>query len=234
MKRGVSFFNKDQGMVFFLALLVLITVLVPTIELSRSGRLALSLVFAVTLVSGAFATIRHRIFIGVVIVLTVSTLALAVIAEYNPRDVPLVLVTALKVACLSILISMTVKQTVRPGRVTGYRVMGGISGYLLIGHMWAYAYQLVTERVPDAIHFVAGTADGPSRQLMNLVYYSFITLTTAGYGDVYPVHPAARSLAVTEALVGQLYIAIMIASLVGMALQNRSNGAARAEEYSQR
>ena len=70
--------------------------------------------------------------------------------------------------------------------------------------------------------------------MRHLIYYSFITLTTAGYGDVYPVHPAARSLAVTEALVGQLYIAIMIASLVGMALQTRSGEAARAEEYSRR
>jgi ion channel len=55
-----------------------------------------------------------------------------------------------------------------------------------------------------------------------LIYFSFVKLTTVGYGDVYPVHPAARSLAVAEALVGQLYLAILIASLVGMALQAKS------------
>jgi voltage-gated potassium channel Kch len=54
------------------------------------------------------------------------------------------------------------------------------------------------------------------------MYFSFITLTTVGYGDVYAIHPAARSLAVAEALVGQLYIVILIASVVGMALQGRS------------
>ena len=88
--------------------------------------------------------------------------------------------------------------------------------------------------MPNAIYFAAGTADGPARQPMHLVYYSFITLTTAGYGDVYPVHPAARSLAMTEALVGQLYLAIMIVSLVGMALQSKSNVTARAEEHIRR
>jgi hypothetical protein len=55
-----------------------------------------------------------------------------------------------------------------------------------------------------------------------LIYFSFTTLTTVGFGDIHPVSPAARALTVSEALVGQLYIAILIASLVGMALQTRS------------
>jgi hypothetical protein len=61
-----------------------------------------------------------------------------------------------------------------------------------------------------------------SRQPSLLIYFSFMTLTTVGYGDVRPLHPAARSLAVVEALVGQLYLAVLIASLIGMALQARS------------
>jgi len=59
-------------------------------------------------------------------------------------------------------------------------------------------------------------------QHSHLIYFSFTTLTTVGFGDVYPVIPAARALTMAEALVGQLYIAILIASLVGMALQARS------------
>ena len=76
--------------------------------------------------------------------------------------------------------------------------------------------------VPGAIHFEHGAASNFSRQPNELIYFSFVTLTTVGYGDVQPVHPAARSLAVAEALVGQLYIAILISSLVGMALQARA------------
>lgn len=234
MRRPVSlFFGKDQGMVFFLALLVLITVSRPMIALSRSGRLILSLFFSLTLISGAFATIRHRVFIGLVVVLTISTFALSVFAEFNPRSVSPALETVLKLVCLSILVFVTVRQTFRPGPVTVYRVMGGIAGYLLIGYAWAYAYQLITQRLPNSIHFLAGAADSPARQQMCSIYFSFITLTSVGYGDAYPVHPAARSLAMTEALIGQLYIAIMIASLVGMALQARLD-LAQAKDYGQR
>jgi len=55
----------------------------------------------------------------------------------------------------------------------------------------------------------------------DLIYFSFTALTTVGYGDLHPIHPVVRSLAVTEALVGHLYLAILISSLVGMALQQK-------------
>jgi hypothetical protein len=114
---------------------------------------------------------------------------------------------------------MTLKRTLRPGRVTEYRVIGGIAGYLLIGFTWTFAYQSLVQQVPGAIHFEPSMGAPLSRQPSHLIYFSFMTLTTVGYGDVRPVHPAARSLAVVEALVGQLYLAVLIASLIGMALQ---------------
>ena len=100
--------------------------------------------------------------------------------------------------------------------------MGGIAGYLLIGVTWTFAYQLVVEQVQGAIHFESSLTAIPARQPNHLIYFSFATLTTVGYGDAYPVHPVARSLAIAEALIGQLYLAILISSLVGMALQTRS------------
>jgi hypothetical protein len=86
---------------------------------------------------------------------------------------------------------MTLKRTRRPGPVTAYRVMGGIVGYLLIGFTWTFAYQLVVNLAPGAIHFASGAADISSRQPARLIYFSFVTLTTVGYGDVYPIHPIA-------------------------------------------
>ena len=58
----------------------------------------------------------------------------------------------------------------------------------------------------------------------SLLYYSFVTLTTVGYGDITPVHPMARSLAMAEALVGQLYPAILIARLVSLQIMSKKNG----------
>lgn len=206
-------------MVFFLAFLVLTTIFVPMVVLSQLGRVALSVIFVLTLISGAFATIQHRFAIYLVIALAISTLAADLTSEFVPARSSATLETALRLVCLSILVFMTLKRTLRPGPVTAYRVMGGIAGYLLIGLTWTFAYQLVINLAPGAIHFASEVADISSRQPAHLIYFSFVTLTTVGYGDVYPIHPIARSLAVAEALVGQLYIAILISSLVGMALQ---------------
>jgi ion channel len=117
---------------------------------------------------------------------------------------------------------VTLERTLRAGWINGYRVLGGIAGYLLIGLTWTFAYQLLIQQAPSAMHFGPGLAESLPGQPSRLIYLSFTTLTTVGFGDIHPVSPAARSLTVAEALVGQLYIAILIASLVGMALQARS------------
>jgi hypothetical protein len=213
------FFSGDRGMVLFVVFLSLITFVLPTVPLSRLGRLALSLSFALTLVSGAFATIRHRAVIYLVVGLTLTALVVDQIVEFGQVHGLGPLNTALKLVCLGALAAITVERAFRPGRVTGYRVLGGIAGYLLIGYTWAYAYQLLLQHLPNAIRFAPGMDDSLPGQPEHLIYFSFTTLTTVGYGDVAPANPIARSLAVAEALVGQLYLAILIATLVGMALQ---------------
>jgi hypothetical protein len=116
---------------------------------------------------------------------------------------------------------MTLRQTFRPGPVSVHRVMGGIAAYLLIGLAWAFGYKLLMEKIPDAIHFQSSIGGIPTGEPSRLIYFSFATLTSVTYGDAYPVHRIARSLAMAEALIGQLYPAILIATLVGMALQAR-------------
>jgi hypothetical protein len=206
-------------MVFFVAFLALTTIVLPGVPLSHAGRIAVSLAFALTLIFGSSATIHHRVLVYLVLGLTLSAFIVDQIVEFGRRYGLLPLDTALKLVCLSVLVLLTIKRAFRPGRVTGYRVLGGIAGYLLIGYTWSFAYQLLLEKVPDAIYFNSGNVDSLAWQPLHLTYFSFTTLTTVGYGDVHPVHPIARSLAVAEALVGQLYLAILIASLVGMALQ---------------
>jgi hypothetical protein len=100
--------------------------------------------------------------------------------------------------------------------VTVHRILGAVAVYLLIGVIWAEAYDLVETIAPGALSV---PAPHPPHDVAHFVYYSFATLTTVGYGDVVAVHPAARSLATLEAVVGQLYSAILVARLVGLSLR---------------
>jgi hypothetical protein len=221
-----DFRREDRLLSFFLAFLALMTIVVPMLGLSRPGRIAIDLTFALMLLSGAIATVDKRILMIFLIGLTVLEFTADLIAEFNPSFSPRGWDTALKVACMAILVVMTLKQTFLPGPVNVHRVMGGVAAYLMIGVTWAFGYKLLMERIPNAIHFQTPLEVGePTGEPSRLIYFSFETLTTVSFGDAYPVHRIARSLATAEALIGQLYPAILIATLVGMALQARSNPA---------
>jgi len=162
-----------------------------------------------------------------IVALTVLEFAGDLAVEFHPSFSPRGWDTAVKMFGMGILVVMTLKQTFLPGPVNVHRVMGGVAAYLLIGVTWAFGYKLLIEEIPDAIHFQTPLAAGvPTGEPARLIYFSFETLTTVAYGDAYPVHRVARSLAIAEALIGQLYPVILIAALVGMALQERSNAAA--------
>ena len=224
--RLARFPREDRLLSFFLALLVLITVFVPMFGPSRPERIAIDLTFALMLFAGAIATVEMRMLIYLLVALTIVEFAADLAVEFNPSFNSGGADSALKVFCMLILVVMTLKRTFHPGPVNVHRVMGGVAAYLLIGVTWAFAYKLLIQEVPDAIHFQTPLAPGSSTgEPSRLIYFSFETLTTVSFGDAYPVNRIARSLAIAEALIGQLYPAILISSLVGMALQERSNAA---------
>ena len=119
------------------------------------------------------------------------------------------------VVALFILAVVVLAMVLRPGSVTRRRLEGAVAAYLLLGLAWAGAYEWVALRDPAAFAGAVGTAGDP------WIYYSLVTLTTMGYGDITPVSPVARSLAIAEAFTGQLYLAILISRLVALELASR-------------
>jgi hypothetical protein len=109
------------------------------------------------------------------------------------------------------------------GRVTVNRVLGAVVLYLNFAIIFSAAYRLVYELSPDAFNGVAaaGTDPGEQKILATMLYFSFTTLTSTGFGDIVPVHPVARSLANLEAIIGQLYPATLLARVVTLEMQFR-------------
>jgi hypothetical protein len=127
-------------------------------------------------------------------------------------------------------ITGTVIQTLaRQQRVTVDTVLGGVNAYLLIACAFMmfhavvmvvdlHAYHIGGQPLEDALH-----GDPDPRGFATLLYFSFTTLTTLGYGDIVPVSPVARLLTSVEAVVGQLYVAIFIARLVSLLVSQRTS-----------
>jgi hypothetical protein len=106
------------------------------------------------------------------------------------------------------------------GEVSYHRVIGAVLLYLNVGLIFTSLFCFVTLIVPKALSGV-----GPLQEALavasSLVYFSFVTLTSVGYGDIIPLHPVARSLANVEAIIGQLYPATLLARLVTLELESR-------------
>lgn len=112
------------------------------------------------------------------------------------------------------------RQVLFTGEITGNKIIGAICIFFLLGLIWAMMYLLLLEFDPNTLNNVV---QGKwYNNISHVVYFSFVTLTTLGYGDVSPVLPVARFLAYTEALMGQFYIAVMVASLVGVRIASLS------------
>ena len=111
----------------------------------------------------------------------------------------------------------------RAPRVTSEVLCAGIATYLMFGLLWGMAYVLVNRLVPDSFVFTVGPISKQSMVGFNGLYFSFITLSTVGYGDIVPVSPAARMLAMTEAMTGTIYLAVLISRLVAMYSSENTN-----------
>jgi Ion channel len=123
--------------------------------------------------------------------------------------------TLLTMTGLALLAALVLWQVFLPGRVDLYRILGAIAAYLLIGLLFAQVFRLIAQWAPGAF-LVHGAALDYDTVVPLFRYYSFITFTTLGFGDLSPVHPLARSMTVLEALIGVLYPAVLIARLVSL------------------
>jgi hypothetical protein len=107
-----------------------------------------------------------------------------------------------------------------PGRVTYHRIAGTLVLYLTIGAAFAGLYGLLGLLLPHPFSGMPARTDGPA-VVAHVFYFSFVTLTSTGYGDIVPAHPVTRGLSNLEAIIGQLYPATLIARVVTLELAHR-------------
>jgi hypothetical protein len=106
-------------------------------------------------------------------------------------------------------------------RVNSDTIAGAICVFLLIGIIWMLAYQAIHFFDPKAFNNVTARGFSPAA-IVDLAYFSFVTLTTVGYGDITPISRPVRMFVVTEAILGQIYLTVLVARLVGLYAPGRA------------
>jgi hypothetical protein len=197
------------------ALCLIVFVLRPLVDLGLAGGRVVELMFTLVMLSGVWSVWGGRARMTI-IGLGVGIAAALRWLHWTGAMPGLAPWAALASAVIiGLFIALVLTRVFQPGPVTWHRIQGAVGVYLLFGLAWAQLYNCVEALSPGAFQVPRGDV-GAAGWFSPLLYFSFITLTTLGYGDILAVHPAARSLAMFEALVGQLYPAILIAKLVSL------------------
>ena len=194
--------------------------LIPVRSVWIDGFLTLQIVAALAVVLG----VRVLRFIAAVIALA------AVMSLWSPQFgsemAHLMWRLASRLVLIVLVTTVIAYRAFAPGRVTMHRIGGAVLLYLLAGIAFSLIYQLMAAREPGAFSGVTPAAGDTLAALRSygdqFTYYSFMTLTTVGYGDISPLRQDARTLAACEALIGQLYPVIMLARLVSLHVMHES------------
>jgi len=125
---------------------------------------------------------------------------------------------AFSVALFSIAIYLMIKQIINSKKVDPQLIIETIIGYLLIGVVFTFVNILILAPNPQAIGF-----NNSNVSLGDIIYYSYITFMTIGYGDISPVTQIARGFAILFGLIGQLYLTIIIAFIIGKYINSKNN-----------
>jgi hypothetical protein len=175
------------------------------------------------LVSALLAIARGRRTVIIATVLALPTLVARWINHYRPDLVPAEVFLTGGILFAIFVIGHLLRFVLNAPSVNIEVLCASISAYLLLGLVWTFGYWLVAESIPGAFAFNAAPATDSSMKGFNGLYFSFITLSTVGYGDITPVSKVARMLAAMEAITGLLYVAVLIARLVAIQATPKSN-----------
>jgi len=174
---------------------------------------ALGLIAGIFLLSGS-----HTVAVALLVAFAMaSTAALSRLSAPSVLDVYL-FAGALLIMGVAIA-SVVARSVFAAGRVTHHRITGAILVYLSIAVTFTALFTMIGLIVPNA--FSGMTFEDNPALASKVIYFSFVTLTSTGYGDVFPVHPVARSLCNLETIVGQLYPATLLARLVSLEIEGR-------------
>jgi len=215
------FWSRQLGLTLVTAsLVVFIFLIVPLQKAGLPARMVFDLMIVTLMIWGVIDISVGRVTTAIAIVVVLATVVVLWISIEYPGAGLHKLTCVLLVTARLMFARIVLLVVFRRGTVTWGRVQGGVAAYLLLGMAWAPAYELVELIMPGSFHFAMAPAT-LSDLSTKLMYFSFSTLTTVGFGDVTAVEPFARSLTIAEAVVGQLFPAILIGALVGMAMQAR-------------
>ncbi len=209
---GIKFWESEMSLrIFFISILILNFILMPLASSHESGTFVARSFYLFLIISGSYALIKIRLITYIIISFSLIAFLVWMLSYRNNIVWLNALDGILQVVFYMIFLLLILIKVFKGGVYNLKRLEGAITGYLLIGNLFATLYYTINLLTGSNAFFMPG-----GEHVTNFTYYSFTTLTTLGYGDILPIHHSVRSLSSLEAVIGQLYPAVLIARLISL------------------
>jgi voltage-gated potassium channel len=213
--------NRFRVLLTFLILMLLVS---PFFEEEELAIGIIRILLSLALVAAVYAVSKRRRDLVIGGIIAAPSVIGRWLPDYNTSLPFFVAVTAATTLFLGFVTYMIVAEVARLRTVTFDTIFGAGCGYLLIGGIWAFIYSMINVVAHPGFVFNNVPSLPPASDLVEqsrlipLFYFSFITLTSTGFGDILPLSPVAKGFTVSEAVIGQFYVAILVARLVSLQL----------------
>ncbi len=211
--------QSPHRFLFLLIALVAFVAVVPVLEGLGYGRMIFTIFYSTILLSAAYAVSESRGYFILALILAGPAFVLRWINNFLAGPWLVFVADVLTVLFLLLIAMLILSHVLKAERVSKEKIFGALSVYLLLGVIWALLFIIVEFLMPGSFRYGQEALTGAE-----MVYYSFVTLTTLGYGDIVPISPSVRALATLEALTGQLYLTVLVARLVGLQITHSIRG----------
>lgn len=214
-----NLWSNDQGFIWLLSAVIIILVLLQFRQFVLGELLLIRIGFFIFMIVAIASSLLSDT--GKKLGYAVSTLLLlfGFILTQSKSSGVIIVYSGVLTAFMIFTLILLVKQIFGKGIMTWQKIGGGIAAYIIIGLLWTALYLTVFELDPGSFQFSGGVIQ-KENAVRQLSYFSFITITTTGFGDITAVGPFARVLVIFESLLGQLFPAIFIAKLVGLQIED--------------
>ncbi len=213
---SLSDFQRQHKFVFLFGGLLLLLLIAPVLEKSNASREFLAVITTLILFSGVYSSFKESRWLAVTMLFLSALNVLTLWWEYAFWSIYMVLVHYLGlITFFFLMIVIIFRQISRETSVNRNVIYGAVTVYLLIAFTWGSLFATLYLLDPGSFRNLAVPIDS-NFSIVPFWYLSFFTITTLGYTDIGPTSDLARSLAVIEAVVGQLYLILQVSLLVGL------------------
>jgi hypothetical protein len=211
--------NESGLAILFILLLVVDFILIPVYSDDRVVRLVVKLFWALFLFTGIQVIAKDKKRAMLLYAIPVLQIIAGAVDVASDNALIALINAFLRMACFLLLIALVLTRIFQPGPVTVYRIVGSVAVFILLANFFAETYFVIYNNDHGAFNLPANGFH-EKNPFPSFLYFSFITITTTGYGDVLPVLPQARSVVQIEALTGVLYPTILISRLVSGSIES--------------